>query len=49
MDYALIAKKQKDNFEVLIRQTCLKKCISFKVGLKLNPDNPNPKAMLRIQ
>lgn len=47
--YAQLAKNNKEDFEKLIRTTCLDKCISFKLGLKLNPDNPNPKAVIRIQ
>ncbi len=34
---------------MLIRQTCLKRCIDFTTGLKYNPDKPNERAFTRIQ
>ena len=44
-----MAKRSRDDFEELIREACFKLAIQTKVGLKLNPDNPNKKAMIRIK
>ena len=49
MQNAYVAKRNRDNFEELIRQACFKHAIQTKVGLKLNPDHPNKKAMIRIK
>ena len=49
MHNAAIAKRTRDTFEELIRETCFKLAIQTKVGLKLNPDKPNKKAMIRIK
>ena len=49
MHNANVAKRNRDNFEELIRQACFKHAIQTKVGLKLNPDHPNKKAMIRIK
>jgi hypothetical protein len=44
-----LADVYKNVLENLIEKTCLSKCLAFKVGLKYNPKNPNPKALVRIQ
>ena len=49
LKYARIASKNRDDFEELIRGTCFELAIQTKVGLKLYPDNPNPKASIRIK
>ena len=46
---AYTAKRSRDDFEELIREACFKHAIQTKVGLKLNPDSPNKKAMIRIK
>jgi hypothetical protein len=35
-------------FETLVKSTCLEDSLTFKLGLKYNVDNPNPKAITRI-
>ena len=44
-----MAKRSRDDFEELIREACFKLAVQTKVGLKLNPDSPNQKAMIRIK
>ena len=46
---ASVAKKNRGDFEELIREACSKLAIRTNVNLKLNPDNPNEKAMNRIK
>ena len=43
------AQKNREHFEDLVQKACLKHCLSYKAGLKYSPNNPNPKAMTRIQ
>lgn len=47
--YAKIASNNKGLFEELIKATCFQRCVSFKIGLKYNPNNPNKKALTRIK
>ena len=49
LNNASVAKKNRDDFEELIREACFKLAIQTKVGLKLSPNNPNQKAMIRIK
>ena len=49
LEKAEIADKYRENFEDIIKNACLKHCLSYKAGLKYNPNNPNTKAMTRIQ
>ena len=44
-----MAKRNRDDFEELIREACFKLAVQTKVGLKLSPDSPNKKAMIRIK
>lgn len=46
---ANLADNYKNKLQNLIEKTCLSRCLAFKVGLKYNPKNPNPKALIRIQ
>ena len=46
---ASLAEKSLNDFEELIREACFKLAIQAKTGLKLNPKNPNKKAMIRIK
>lgn len=48
-EYATIAKKNKNDFEDLIQETCFSLAIQTKVGLKLYPDKPSEKAIIRIK
>ena len=49
LNYTTVASSFCPDCEELIRSTCLPWCVSFKVGLKLSPDHPNSKSLLRIQ
>ena len=49
MDKARVAERNREHFENLVQKACLKHCLSYKAGLKYSPNNPNPKAMTRIQ
>jgi len=40
--------KNKPLLEVLVKNTCLDTCLFFKLGLKFNTSNPNPKSLMRI-
>ena len=44
-----MAERSREHFEHLIQKACLKHCLSYKAGLKYSPNNPNTKAMTRIQ
>ena len=46
---ARVAESNREHFEHLIKKACLKHCLSYKAGLKYSPNNPNPKALTRIQ
>lgn len=47
--YAMTAQTNKGMLEELVKTTCLKRCINYKIGLKYNPDSPNKKALTRIK
>jgi hypothetical protein len=47
--YAEISKNCRSDFEDLIINTCISNSVMVKTGLKLNPNNPNQKSLLRIQ
>ena len=49
MEYANKANKNKNDLEELVREACLTHAIQTKINLKLYPDSPNDKAMLRIK
>ena len=44
-----VAKRAQDDFDELVFRTCLKKAVRLTTNLKLQPDRPNEKAVLRIQ
>jgi hypothetical protein len=37
------------DFEELVREACMNLAIQNKIGLKINPENPSKKAMIRIK
>ena len=49
LHYAQVAADLQPKFERMMSQTCLRLAVSTLAGLKLNPNNPNEKALLRIQ
>ena len=49
LGYAVLANSSRADFEDLIISTCISRSVMVKTGLKLNPDKPNEKSLLRIQ
>ena len=49
IEYSLIANNSRGDFEDLIISTCVSRSVMVKAGLKLNPNKPNEKSLLRIQ